>query len=506
MQDTTLIRKETHALLKTIQEMVDKVNETNSTLDKINILKNYPQLKPFLKLLMDQNQTMGLTSKKVLEYEEKLLEKPIKSKTKTKTKSQKDKDKDNNDSDENKNSEFVDLYGLINNLYSKTWTGNEAKEQTLKFMNTYPEHKPLICKIINKNLETRLDVKQINKAFHNLIIEFSVALANDFSKAQSFFQKNQNRPWFLSRKYDGVRCVVEVNITDGKVQAYSRNGNNLPALYPLVKLLTDYISTKSTLNNNPNNNPNSNTTTNNTNNINNINNINNTQTFYLDGEICVLDKDGNEDFSAAVSNVRKKNVLMNDYRYYVFDMLTEEEFVNQNSISTLSERITRTKTFIDNLNCQDRVRLVEQVIYSPQTFQDYQKKSLEENWEGLMLRLGSTYQGKRSNEILKVKNFQVEEYKVESIEVGPFRIIDSKTGLEKTIDTMSSIVINHKGNQVNVGSGFNFEERQRFLKSPEDIVGKIISVKYFEESKDKNGKLSLRFPTFYGFHGDERDV
>ena len=38
------------------------------------------------------------------------------------------------------------------------------------------------------------------------------------------------------------------------------------------------------------------------------------------------------------------------------------------------------------------------------------------------------------------------------------------------------------------------------------IVGKIITVQYFEETKNDKGGISLRFPTVKIVHGDKREV
>ena len=49
--------------------------------------------------------------------------------------------------------------------------------------------------------------------------------------------------------------------------------------------------------------------------------------------------------------------------------------------------------------------------------------------------------------------------------------------------------------QVAVGSGWNQEQRIRYQKNPSELIGKTITVQYFEESKNQQGGLSLRFPT-----------
>ena len=59
---------------------------------------------------------------------------------------------------------------------------------------------------------------------------------------------------------------------------------------------------------------------------------------------------------------------------------------------------------------------------------------------------------------------------------------------------MTNVIIEHKGNVVSVGSGFSLDQRDRYFNYPEKIIGKEITVQYFEESQDKTGKHSLRFP------------
>ena len=56
------------------------------------------------------------------------------------------------------------------------------------------------------------------------------------------------------------------------------------------------------------------------------------------------------------------------------------------------------------------------------------------------------------------------------------------------------MIIEHKGNIVSVGSGFSLDDRVKYYDNPETIIGKEITVQYFELSKDKDGKESLRFP------------
>ena len=121
-----------------------------------------------------------------------------------------------------------------------------------------------------------------------------------------------------------------------------------------------------------------------------------------------------------------------------------------------------------------------------------------------MIRKNDSYKGKRTNDILKIKTFHDDEYVVEEINFGPFRYI--KEGKEIEEDMVTAVSIKHKGNKVSVGSGFTIEQRKLFYKSPMEIIGKTITVQYFEESKNQNGEYSLRFPVVKVIHGKKREV
>ena len=137
-------------------------------------------------------------------------------------------------------------------------------------------------------------------------------------------------------------------------------------------------------------------------------------------------------------------------------------------------------------------------------FQELIQESTDKGWEGLMLRADKPYKGKRSKDLLKYKAFSDAEYEVVDTEMGPFRYIKDGKECEETM--LSSVIISHKDNLVGVGSGFSVEQRQEFYKNPKKIVGKVINVQYFEETKNQDGGISLRFPTFKYLYGDTRET
>jgi len=70
----------------------------------------------------------------------------------------------------------------------------------------------------------------------------------------------------------------------------------------------------------------------------------------------------------------------------------------------------------------------------------------------------------------------------------------------------SQIMIKHKGFEVGVGSGFSMEQRMEFHQDPSKIVGKTITVQYFEETHNQEGGISLRFPVLKHIYENGRNV
>ena len=127
----------------------------------------------------------------------------------------------------------------------------------------------------------------------------------------------------------------------------------------------------------------------------------------------------------------------------------------------------------------------------------------DNNWEGFMLRKDVGYEGKRSKNLLKVKKFHDAEYTVTAVDFDRMRIV--KDGREEYLDMLSQVWIEHKGYKVKVGSGFTQEQRLKYIDPTEDIIGKTITVQYFEETKNDKGGISLRFPTVKHIYENERD-
>jgi len=343
-------------------------------------------------------------------------------------------------------------------------TGHSAIGAVNSFVNVYPEHKELILNLIDKDLKTRAGASLINKVKPKHVPEFDVALA---AKYEPKFCDFENETWLASRKLDGCRCVVIVNET-GKATAWSRQGKQFETLGNVIE---------------------------------DIEKLNVTNTVF-DGEICIVDDNGDEDFGSIMKVIRKKDYTIPNPKYIMFDCLTTDEFNDKTSDRILHERLNDLQNIdVTQFNTLDI--LSQEIVQNITEFTDWQTTASDNDWEGFMIRRDCEYTGKRSKDLLKVKTFHDAEYTVIETENGPFRTLQDGKEIEE--DVMRSVVIEHKGYRVSVGSGFSLEERRKYFSNPELIIGKEICVQYFEETTNKQGNVSLRFPTVKTIYENGRD-
>lgn len=353
------------------------------------------------------------------------------------------------------------LFDLLDKLCNREITGNDALLKVNTFVDNNGLHEQLIYNIIDKDLETRANVSLINKVFPNMIPEFKVALANKHEDKLTDFNKDE---WYSSRKLDGVRCICKID-EYGNSKFYSRTGNEFFTLNNLKETIKKNIR----------------------------------MSIVLDGEVCIVDEDNKEDFQACVSEVRKKDHTIEHPKFFVFDVLTHEEFDNKVSTRRFTERMESLK-FIGILKGFELLR--QHKITSGEDFNKQKQWASDNKYEGIMVRKNIGYKGKRCNDLLKVKTFMDDEYTVKGVINDDMRFFENGEDVER--ETLAAVIITHKGYTVKVGSGFSKEQREYYYNNPNKIIGSVITVQYFEETKNKDGGLSLRFPTFKCIHGKER--
>jgi len=363
--------------------------------------------------------------------------------------------------------EYKNFFDLLDALKSRKITGHDAISAVNSFIEHYSEYEELIHCVIDKDLKTRAGDKIINKAIPDHIPEFSVALADKYEPKLVDWKDG----WYVSRKIDGARCVAIVD-SNGDATFYSRTGKEFDTL----SIVADGIKALS------------------------ITNV------VFDGELCLVDDDGNEDFQGVMKQLKKKDHTIPNPSFKIFDMITHDEFYSKKGEKNrpYSIRLANLTEIMTKNECPCLTLLEQELIHNDEHFQEWVKEAADSFWEGVMLRADEPYKGKRSKDLLKVKKFFDDEYEVIDTEMGPFRYVKNGAECEETM--LSCVTIKHKDHLVRVGSGFTIEQRQEFYQNPKKILGKIITVQYFSESENQDGGISLRFPTFKILHGATRTV
>jgi ATP dependent DNA ligase domain/BRCA1 C Terminus (BRCT) domain len=473
---------------------VKKMLSSNANLDKQKIFIDFVKdassdFIQILKVIYHKQLKFGITSKNILKFE---------------------------DGKWNHSRDYVKmkLIDFVDQLVGGDISGHDALKAAISFLTDYSDYRETLLLIFNKDLKLRFGLNLVNKAIPDFVPVFNVSLGYGYDDKTS--KHVETGDWFISKKLDGVRCITiinfDANTNVANIEFFSRGGLKFKSLAKVESELQTFIPTvlpslsqfKKNIDGKD------------------------VIKIVLDGEMCIIDENGNEDFRSIVSQIKRKSVTVERPRYLVFDMLTWEEFKTEKSKRIFSDRlnvmkqlfpsyqtdILKYKEEVTNENENEIIKLLPQLPFTEEMFSIMSKQAEKQKWEGLMLRKDTVYSGKRSNDLLKVKEFETEEYIVKDVVFGIFPVINEDSGLQEDVEMLASVVINHKGlntttneqdiKVVNVGSGFSLDERRSYHANPDLIKGKTISVQFFQTIRSRDGKESLRFPTFKGMYGSKR--
>jgi DNA ligase-1 len=223
----------------------------------------------------------------------------------------------------------------------------------------------------------------------------------------------------------------------------------------------------------------------------------------IDGELVHEPVEGlnsQEVYALTSSAARKKGKHRDKLKlqFHVFDFVPVNEFMS--GLTTLRYKARRNimdKVF-NNIGADlKHVRPVT-VFYMGKFDEDILMSSLRmvESWggEGLMINLmEGTYECKRTKKLLKVKTFKDADV----------LITDVVEGTGKNLGKLGSIVVKYLYNgqemYCDCGSGFNDIEREYFWEHPEELIGQVVELQYFEITQNaKTGEYGLRFPVWKG--------
>ena len=302
-------------------------------------------------------------------------------------------------------------------------------------------------KILKKNLAIGISTKSINKVSPGFIPTFDVALA------QKFERKRMSDWVYIEPKLDGIRCLAIVDINGAKL--FTRAG----------KLITNFNDT-----------------------------VGKELSLLKDG--CYDGEIMSKDFTELMRQVyRKEDKDISEVYFAIFDYLTLEEWKEKKGKHTLKKRKRTLNRQIGTAHAKEHLKYLKLVRYEPELLpSDEVLKESHDRWvaqgyEGIMIKdTDSLYSFGRDWSVMKYKAFFDADVPV----------IGLKEGTGKHQGKLGSFLVDYKGVEVNVGSGLNDELREK-LWGDQTIIGRIIEVRYQEETPDG----SLRFPTFVCFRKDK---
>ena len=344
-------------------------------------------------------------------------------------------------------------------LESRQVTGNAGIEHLTQILNNLsPKNAKVIELIIAKDLKCGVSTATVNKVWPGLILEYPVMLA---SKMEEKTLSKVDWPAYVQLKLDGMRFNAIVK--EGKVEFRSRNGKSIQLHGRLEedfkKMAGEFMDV------------------------------------VFDGELVVAGDDGLLDRQTGngILNKAVKGTLSepeaDQVRAVVWDYIPYMYFVDGECPMPYSERLERITNTSEKVQ-RIHTYTVDNIDEANEIFQ----KFLDQGEEGIMLKTTShIWENKRSKHLIKFK-----------AELDcDLKVVGYQEGTGKYQGQMGALICESEDGQlqVNVGSGFNDEDRKKLTK--ESVEGKVITVKYNARIQSKNGDESLFLPIFVEVREDK---
>ena len=356
---------------------------------------------------------------------------------------------------------FDDLFDVCDTLAYRESVTDELLHSVIAWIENSGEawERELYRKILAKTLRLGVTHKSINKAIPGLFPEWNVQQAYPIEKYPI-----KEGTWFcLTEKLNGVRCTYY------RGQLIARSGEVFEGLDHILDELKHHPG------------------------------------LVFDGELtlkstCRGNMSDNEAFRAA-TGILNSDGDKSSIQFTIFDVLPGAEFdEGESSISYAGRRrdLELIARYLHMARSQNVSVLPCLYKGTDQTQIDrLLERMVAEDKEGLMVNLDVPYKRKRHSGILKVKRFYTMDLPILRVEEG--------TG--KYAGMMGNLVVDYKGNEVGVGTGFTDEQRDWFWTHRDELPGVLVEVKYKEVSANKKtGAESLQFPVFVGLRTDKTEV
>jgi len=262
--------------------------------------------------------------------------------------------------------------------------------------------------------------------------------------------------WAAEPKFDGLRCVT---IIDGSgVHPFSRGENEWQGIKPLLAPIAW------------------------------------AQGFVVDGEL--LHEDGWGATSGAVHRTNLTSDILAKISYHVFDILPIADYKAGRCQTPLNRRRAILERLVKESGDKSPLLLSPQTpLASMEEAEKVAKTFVEQGYEGAIFKhVYSPYICNRTASWLKFKNEVTEDATITGSYEGTGQFVGALGGF---------FVEFPDGRKCKVGGGYSVAQRKRFWTDREKMVGKIIEVKYQDDTKKV---AEVRMPRFFRLRTDKAKV
>ena len=425
-------------------EIIRKLEETNSRLDKEDIIRaaheeGLPEFFEGITMALDALVTFGV--KQVPERSDILSGQGLAWET------------------------FVEL---AMNLAGRQLTGHAARDAIELAMSvaTTEQWNDWYRRILIKDLRCGVSEKTVNKVVPGTVPVFTCALAHDSLKHEKKMRGKKQ----IEIKLDGVRVITIIR--GSKVEMFSRNGKQFHNFGHIIKEIETVVKEYPV-----------------------------PYPLVLDGEVM------SANFQDLMKQVHRKDGKQStDAVLHVFDTIPLGCFRNgvwdkpQSFRSEITKHwVEEHKSVLQHVTALDWETVDLDTQEGQTRFVELNKAAVDGGYEGVMIKdVDAPYECKRTHAWLKAKPFIEVTLEVTAVEEG--------TGRNE--GRLGALVCagqdDGKDIRVNVGSGFSDEQRSEFWAARDDVVANLVEVRADAVTQNQDGTYSLRFPRFKTFRGFEQ--
>ena len=342
-------------------------------------------------------------------------------------------------------------------LSSRTLTGHAGIEHLTQVLTSLsPKNAKVLERIIAKDLKCGVSTATANDVWLGLVVDYPCMLASQYE--QKLVDKIQ-WPAMVQLKMDGMRFNAVVR--DGQCEFKSRNGKTIDLLGNLEKEFVELANGIDTV---------------------------------FDGELLVKDDSGtlNRQTGNGILNKAGKGTITDTEAAMVhatiWDIIPYMYFIDSYCPTPYKDRFARLKE-ADKISIVPNF-IVENIDEAQAKFKEY----YDQGEEGIILKdMNAPWENKRSKSLIKFKG---------ELECD-LKIVDVEDGTGKYEGMLGALVCESEDGiiKVKVGSGFNDEDRKKIKK--QDVLGKVVAVKYNARIRSKHEDESLFLPIFVEIREDK---